>query len=582
METAIPRNEHPRPDKKRSDWLCLNGIWDFEIDNAKTGIYKNYPARDSLSGKILVPFCPESVLSGVGETDFINAVWYRRNFDIPQSMKGKNILLHIDACDYRTEVFINGKSVGRHSGGYTPFEFDITDFILPDNNYITVYAEDDLRNECQVSGKQSRVLNSQGCYYTRTTGIWQTVWLEAVPKHHIVSYKAYPNVSQSSVTLITAVSPESAGAELNIVAEYNGTAVGSACCKINSCQTTLTLCLSEKHLWNPGDGHLYTLKFTLTKDNVADCLEGYFGLREVALTGKGLQINGKTVFGRFVLDQGFYPDGIYTAPDDAALIFDIEASMRCGFNGARLHQKVFEPRFLYHADRLGYMVWAETGNWGLDHTRPINVYNFLPEWIEEIERDFSHPSVIGWCPFNETWDIDGRRQSNEFIDLVYSVTKLADKTRPVIADSGSFPVFRSDAHDVHDYEQDPAELRENYAGIDSGVIRDQIYRTHPGRQKYDGKLPVFVSEYGGIKWVCDKSDTAWGYGKDVASEAEFFERLKGLTDVFLSNPHIFGYCYTQLYDVEQEQNGLLTYNRKFKFSPEKYREIFSAKSVIEK
>ena len=581
MNNIIPRNEPPRPDKKRENWLCLNGRCDFEIDNAKNGIFRKFFLRDKLDTEIIVPFCPESKLSGIGETDFINAVWYRRSLEIPKTMKGKNLILHIDACDYHTLVYVNGKFVGEHFGGYTSFEFDITDKILPDGNYITIYAEDDLRNEKQVSGKQSHKLDSYGCFYTRTTGIWQTVWLEAVPKHHIVNYKVYPNITSPSVTLLTEVTRESFGAELTISACYNGKQVGLAQCTINSLETSVTVPLSEKHLWNPGDGQLYTLKFTLRKDGESDELEGYFGLREVALTEKGLNINGKTVFGRFVLDQGFYKDGIYTAPSDEALIYDIESSMKCGFNGARLHQKVFEPRFLYHADRLGYMVWAETGNWGLDHTKPENVYNFLPEWIEEVNRDFSHPSVIGWCPFNETWDIEGRRQSNEFIDMVYSVTKLADKTRPVIANSGSFPVLRSDANDVHDYEQDPERLGSNYEQAKSGIIKDQLYRMDPQRQKFDKNLPLFVSEYGGIKWVKEKDSSAWGYGKDVISEEEFFTRLEGLTRVFLSNPSVFGFCYTQLYDVEQEQNGLLTYEREYKFSPEKFKAIFSSKSVIE-
>jgi len=293
-------------------------------------------------------------------------------------------------------------------------------------------------------------------------------------------------------------------------------------------------------------------------------------------------INGKTVFGRFILDQGFYPDGICTAPSDEALIFDIEASMSCGFNGARLHQKVFEPRFLYHADRLGYMVWAETGNWGLDTTLESNIYNFLPEWLEEIERDFSHPSVIGWCPFNETWDKHGRQQCNHFLDTVYDVTKSIDKTRPVITVSGSFPTERTDVHDVHDYEQDPATFRSYYSEMDKGILKDQIFRKYgPNRQHYKSELPVFLSEYGGIAWVMKKDDSAWGYGKSVADEKEFFERLEGLTDAILENKYIFAYCYTQLTDVEQEQNGLLTYQREFKFEPERYRAIFSKKSVIE-
>lgn len=577
----IPRSEHPRPDRMRKDWLCLNGKWGFETDNAKIGVFKNYYERASLEGEIIVPFCPESKLSGIQHTDFMNAVWYRRDFTVPAEWAGKRVLFHVDACDYKTTVYINGKKAGTHSGGYTPFTFDITDLLAESGNFVTIYAEDDVRSERQVAGKQSDRLFSYGCSYTRTTGIWQTVWLEAVEKAHITSYKVYPDISAPAVTL-EVLTENALGASLRIQAYHGGKLMGEAQAKVNSASTAVSIQLSEAHLWECGKGELYDLVFTLEKDGKADVMEGYFGLREIALSKEnGLTINGKTVFGRFVLDQGFYPDGIYTAPEDEALVFDIKAAMACGFNGARLHQKVFEPRFLYHADRLGYMVWAETGNWGLDHTLEGNIYNFLPEWLEEVERDFSHPSIIGWCPFNETWNKHGREHCVHFLDTVYDVTKAIDSTRPVITSSGAFPTERTDVHDVHDYEQDVEKFRFNYSQIENGIINDQLYRMDKRRQFYKTELPVFVSEYGGIGWIMEKDSSAWGYGKSVEGEEEFFARLRGLTDVLLDNGKIFAFCYTQLTDVEQEQNGLLTYGRKFKFAPEKYRDIFAKKSVIE-
>ena len=577
---TIPRNQHPRPDRLRKDWLCLNGEWDFEIDNEKLGTEKEYFKRDCLDGKIIVPFCPESELSGVGHKDFMKSVWYRRDISIPEDWAGKRVVLHIDACDYETTVYVNGVKVGTHKGGYTSFEFDITDYLKDSGNYITVHALDDIHSWRQVAGKQSHEQDSFGCFYTRTTGIWQTVWLEAVEQAHVVSYKALPNISAPSVSLDVKTA-NALGATLSVKAYYEGRLVGQAQGQVNSASTTLNISLSEKHLWECGCGRLYDLDFSLEANGKTDVMRGYFGLREVSLSKeKGMQINGKTVFGRFILDQGFYPDGVCTAPSDEALIFDIEASMACGFNGARLHQKVFEPRFLYHADRLGYMVWAETGNWHLDHTLPESIYWFLPEWLEEVERDFSHPSVIGWCPFNETWEINGRPQCNEVLDTIYDITKALDPTRPVITSSGSFPTERSDVHDVHDYEQNPESFKEYYSEIDKGIVRDQIYRMFPGLQRYNPALPVFVSEYGGIKWAVDE-DAGWGYGNSVESEEEYFARLKGLTDVLLDNGKIFAFCLTQLTDVEQEINGLLTYDRKFKFPPERFKEIFGKKSVIE-
>ena len=580
--TSIPRCEHPRPDRKRDAWINLNGVWDFEIDNAKVGLEKRFFERDSLDMKINVPFTAEARLSGIGHTDFMYAVWYRRDISIPAEWKGKRVILHIDACDHTTTVFVNGKRAGKHKGGYTPFAFDITDLLAEEGNYVTVYAEDDVRSKKQFSGKQSSLLASHGCSYTRTTGIWQTVWLEAVETAHIESYKIFANVTDSSVTIETITNPASAGACLKITAYYEGKEMGSAETTVNSTSSTVKINLAEKHLWEVGCGRLYDLRFELSKDGKTDVLCGYFGLREVILSKeKGLQINGKTVFGRFVLDQGFYPEGVITAPSDADLIYDIEASMACGFNGARLHQKVFEPRFLYHADRLGYMVFGEAGNWGFDHTEFENLQYFLTEWLEEVERDFSHPSLIGWCPFNETWDKDGKKQSIPLIDAIYDITKAIDKTRPVIANSGSFPTSRTDVHDVHDYEQDPEKFRYNYSEIGDGIVRDQLYRRDPKRQVYNTALPVFVSEYGGIKWVMSSDATAWGYGKSVTTEDEFFTRLEGLTDALLENPYIFGYCYTQLTDVEQEQNGVMTYDRHLKFPAEKFRAVFAKKAVIE-
>ena len=578
----IPRCEHPRPDRKREAWVNLNGTWDFEIDNAKVGLEKKFYERSGLDMKITVPFSAESVLSGIGHTDFMNAVWYRRELDIPTEWAGKRVILHIDACDHTTTVFVNAKKVGTHKGGYTSFAFDITDYLAASGNYVTVYVEDDVRSGKQVCGKQSSKLGSYGCYYTRTTGIWQTVWLEAVEPAYVASYKAYPNISDPSVSL-EVKTVNAFGAALTVKAYYGGKLMGEASTTVTAPSAFVKLDLAETHLWECGKGRLYDLCFELTKDGKTDILCGYFGLREVRLSAeKGLQINGKTVYGRFVLDQGFYPDGIITAPTDDALVFDIEASMACGFNGARLHQKVFEPRFLYHADTHGYMVWAETGNWGLDHTLFENLQNFLPEWLEEVERDFSHPSVIGWCPFNETWDKNGRQHCVALIDMVYDVTKALDNTRPVIANSGSFPTTRTDANDFHEYRQDPAEFAQCFDEMDKGIIKDQIFRKYGSkRQEFKPGLPVFISEYGGIKWVMAEDATAWGYGKSVTTEEEFFERLEGITDVLLEHPMIFGYCYTQLTDVEQEQNGLLTYDRRFKFAPERYHRIFSKKAFIE-
>ncbi len=574
------RLEYPRPQLEREDWLCLNGEWDFEVDDGENGKGLRYYERDSLAQRIRVPYCPESELSGVGRKEFMNCVWYRRSIDLPESFEGKRALLHFGAVDYHARVYVNGQLAGEHRGGYTPFCLDVTDLLKAEGNYITLCAYDHLRSATQPSGKQSKRQHSYGCAYTRTTGIWQSVWMEPVDAARLVSYKTYSDVAHCAETLQVTLTRPAIGRTLTVRALFDGREMAVSQQKVCSEAVTVTLNLAEKHLWDLGMGNLYDLEFTLTDGEATlDAAKGYFGLREVGLNEKGMTINGRVFFGRWVLDQGFYPDGIYTAPSDAALKKDIEDSMRLGFNGARLHQKVFEPRFLYWADRLGYVVWGEQASWGLDITRFEVVNHFLPEWLEAMERDFSHPSLIGWCPLNETWDIGGSRQCDDALRVIYLATKAADPTRPVIDTSGNYHVV-TDIFDVHDYLQDPDEFAKCYSRIDEGIVLDQVERATPGRQKYAGG-PVFVSEYGGIKWAVGEQRDAWGYGKSVQTPEEFLARYKGLTDALLDNERICAFCYTQLYDVEQEQNGLMTYDRRFKFDPALFHAINTRRAKIE-
>ena len=579
----IPRNEYPRPQLVRGDWLNLNGEWEFEIDNAKSGEAREFFKRNSLEGKINVPFCPESKLSGVEHKDFMDCVWYRKEFEIPGNWKDKKILLHFGAVDYNAVVYLNGIKIGEHRGGYTPFSFDITDYLKDSGNYITLCAYDNVRGHNQPAGKQCPQLHSFGCSYTRTTGIWQTVWLECVGNCYIDNVNFISDIDAPAVNIKCRLAGDFLGCMVKARALWEGKEVGSNECRIYSPFTEITVHLSEKHLWEVGAGRLYDLELTIEKDGTTlDFVQSYFGLRTACLDGRAFKINGKPVFGRWVLDQGFYPDGIYTAPTDEALKNDILYSMQLGFNGARLHEKIFEPRFLYWADKLGYIVWGEHANWELDITDMGQIQHFLPEWLEALERDMCHPSIIGWCPLNETWDFDGRKQSDELVQLVYLATKAVDPTRPVIDTSGNFHV-QTDIFDVHDYEQNPEIFTANYAQLADGIMKDATYNNPAlrNRQQYNGTDPTFVSEYGGIRWAPDKAE-GWGYGEGPNTEEEFIARYKGLTESLINNPYMMGFCYTQLYDVEQEVNGLMTYDRKFKFDPEIIRRINEQPAAIEK
>lgn len=574
----IFRSEYPNPQFERANWQNLNGEWDFGFKRAVHGfrfsddekraedIYK----KGSYTHKINVPFCIESKLSGIGYTDFVNLVWYRKKVNIKKN--GERIFLHIGAADYLTTVLINGKCAGRHSGGYTSFQFEITELAKNGENEIFILCEDCVKNPLVIRGKQSERKKSHDCDYTRTTGIWQSVYIEYVPQNYIKDFRIYPDAENANVTIrVDFVG----SADFSCVALYDKKEVGKTECSKVSGSKHFCIKLSEKHLWEVGNGRLYDLKLRFGKDGV----DSYFGLRDLRLDGFKFLINDKSVFQRLVLDQGFYKDGIYTAPSEDALINDINLSMELGFNGARLHQKVFEPRFLYHCDRLGYIVWGEYANWGLDYSSPRSVAVFLKEWGEAISRDFNHPSIVGWCPFNETWNYHGRAQYDELLSTVYDCTKAVDSTRPCIDTSGNFHV-KTDIYDVHDYSYDVEFFKSNYDKlVTENTLYEHVLVDNPGRQKYGGQ-PVFVSEYGGIKWETDKSVKSWGYGKDVKTPEEFAQRYCGLTDALITNKKMFGFCYTQLYDIEQEQNGLYTYDRQKKFDEAIYQKIIAVNTKI--
>ena len=584
----IPRAEHPNPQWERETWKNLNGPWEFEFDFGCSAVERRLWEKKRFDREILVPFCPESRLSGIGYTDFISGVAYRRNFELSQEELSGRVLLHFGAVDYEASVYVNGTLVGSHKGGYTSFCFDITKHVAPGPNTLFVAVKDDVRSGLQPKGKQAHLYASSGCDYTRTTGIWQTVWLEFVPERHIQSAKYYPDPANGKVTVTGLVQGQGT---LQLTALWEDKPVGEAALSVEDGFFTAQLDLSETHLWEPGKGGLYTLLLTFGEDRV----KSYFGLRTAKFQGRKFLLNGKSLFQRFVLDQGFYPDGIYTAPTEEDLVKDIQLSFAAGFNGARLHEKVFEARFLYHCDRLGYLVWGEYPNWGLDHAHPLSTETYLNQWSEAVERDFNHPAIIGWCPFNETWGYREEREKNALLTSLYKLTKRLDPTRPCIDSSGNYRIL-SEVYDIHDYDQDTQSFQARWDGLTDriwetgGVIpaEDPFFNSAPegpsGRapffnQPYDNQ-PIFVSEYGGIRWPDDTVE-GWGYGNAPATPEEFFARYKGLTEALLNNPEIFGFCYTQLYDVEQEVNGLYTYGRAQKFDIGLIQKINQQKAAIE-
>lgn len=591
----VPRKEYPRPQFERTAWINLNGQWDYAFDFSNTGMEKNYPNATGFDDKIMVPFCPESSLSGVGFKDFINNIWYHREIDIPYEWEGKKVLLNFGAVYFNSEVYIDGVLAGRHFGGSSSFSIDITNLVAPGGkHHLVVRACSELRTGKQSAGKQSLQLSSYGCNYTRTTGIWQTVWLEAVAPAGLKSVQVVTDIDQNKVVVFPKFYSD--GSYLFKVILKDGDKIVTTSSVKASNSSVVVLPVKNPKLWSPESPFLYDIVYQVIDQSgkMVDEVYSYVGMRKVHIEGNKIYLNNKAYYQRLVLDQGFYPDGIWTAPSDDALKRDIELSKAAGFNGARLHQKVFEERFYYWADKLGYITWGEAPSWGMDANDVEVARNFLVEWSELVIRDRNHPSLLIWTPMNEEWWPD-KVQYPRFTTDLYNLTKSLDPTRPVNDASGGCHI-KTDIWTVHNYEQDPRKLQNilynegrffqtpNYslgnppANIGFNGLRQNNVYNFP---TYDGKIPYLIDEVGGIKWVKEQdktnSDTkSWGYGIAPKTEQEFLQRLEGQINSILDlDEHVWGYCYTQLTDVEQEQNGIYYYDRTSKFDIEKIHAIFS-------
>ncbi len=542
---------HPNPIKKRRNYEILNDGWEFSFDG------ENWR-------EINVPFCPQSGLSGIEYTDFIRQCRYRKVFTHKKT-EGRTVL-HFGAVDYRTVVFVNGKYVGAHTGGYTAFEFDISSFLNEGENrlYLSVYDD----NDGIAFGKQSYKRNSFGCFYTRTTGIWQSVWLEQTPDEYIKDFYFYPDSGTCAVETEMTVSGKG---RAEIAVSYEGKEVGRAEFDI-AYKKRVKIPLAEKHLWSVGQGNLYDVVLRFEGDEVSS----YFGLRKAEYDGHRFLINGEEVFQKLVLDQGYYPSGIYTA-GVADFESDIERAKRLGFNGVRMHQKVFDPMYLFSCDKAGFMTWGEFPGWGIDYSDLKGLGQFIAEWEETLRRDFNHPSIVTWCPLNEVWgewDAPDKKRDVRFVDTVYDFTKRFDPTRPCVDTSGGHHGAKTDLYDFHSYE--PEEVLKKYLiKLDEEDVLDVPLLYCEGEtERYVKGLPVNVSEFGGISFNGEteekvatvngcavSSEEAWGYGNGAEDGDAFVERFTGLVRTIMDCKKVSGYCYTQLYDIEQEQNGFYFYDR---------------------
>ena len=581
---AQPRAEYPRPQFERADWVNLNGEWSFALDLSDSGRDRDFYNSKGFEQRITVPFAPESKLSGIGYTDFINSVWYQRMIQIPSAWQGKRVKLNFGAVYYESEVYIDGRFVGRHYGGSDSFAFDITDFVSDGKEHsIVVHAESDLRSGTQPGGKQSTNYYSYGCSYTRTTGIWQTVWMEAVDDMALERVQVVTDIDNEQIVVIPTYYNVAGGNTLSVEVRDGGKVVAHA--ESAAVQgVPVVVALKKAKLWSPESPFLYDVVYEVkdAEGKTLDRVDAYVGMRKVHIDGNKIYLNNKPYYQRLVLDQGFYPDGIWTAPSDEALKHDIEMSKAAGFNGARLHQKVFEERFHYWADKLGYIVWGEMASWDKDFNSVAAARNFLSEWGNIVVRDRNHPALIVWTPFNEEWNVPSN-EAGRFLTDVYNETRRLDPTRPVNTVSGGIYVI-SDFCTAHCYEQDGARL---HSMLFDGEKFYQPQGPNEGFERairklyYDGSLPYVLDEFGGIKCAETQPEggNSWGYGNAAPTREDFYTRLEALVKAIVDHSDkICGFCYTQLTDVEQEQNGVYYYDRGEKFDMGRVKAIFQMKA----
>ncbi|MBR0339521.1 MAG: beta-glucuronidase, partial [Alistipes sp.] len=476
---AQPRAEYPRPQFERSEWVNLNGEWTYELDLAETGFDRKLFNSVGFADKIIVPFAPESKLSGVEHKDIITGIWYHRTIQAPATWSNRKIMLHFGAVYYEAEIYVDGKFVGRHHGGSSPFALDVTKYLADGKAHnLVVRANSDLRKKTQGSGKQSLRNYSYGCVYARTTGIWQTVWLEATDRYSLDHVQVITDIDNHQVIITPRYYSTTASNTLTISIKDNGKLVA----KKQVAQVEglpIVIPMKKYQTWSPENPKLYDVEYVICdkEGKVLDRISSYLGMRKVHIDGNKVYLNNQPYYQRLVLDQGFYPDGIWTAPSDEALRRDIEMSMEVGFNGARLHQKVFEERFLYWADRLGYLVWGEFPSWGVDISLPETARNFLSEWQNIVIRDRNHPSIVTWTPLNEAWIPDNVQYPRLVKDL-YDMTHVVDPTRPVNTVSGGILTPDYDICAMHNYEQNGEKLKASVYNPETG----KFFHYKPTRQ----------------------------------------------------------------------------------------------------
>jgi beta-galactosidase/beta-glucuronidase len=585
QSSAIPRAEHPRPDLRRADWQTLNGRWEFEFDDGDRGLAERwYDGKKKFSRTILVPYAFQSKLSGIGDTAFHDVVWYRRTIQLDSFRRGRRVMLHFGAVDYEASVWVNGDHVGQHRGGHVGFALDITDSLKPGENVVVVRAWDPSTDRSLPRGKQYWRERSESIWYTRTTGIWQPVWLEAVDATHIKRLRITPDVDGSQVSVEAVLSRLAPDLKLRATVRLENSVQAQAEIACAALRPVAILKLNGQRLWSPERPTLYdlTVELVAAGGQVVDRVESYFGQRKISVHDGKVYLNNAPYYLKLVLDQGYWPESLLTPPSEEAIQYDIKMTKAFGFNGARKHQKVEDPRWLYWADKLGLLVWGEMAN-AQEYTDDY-VARFTDEWQQIIARDYNHPAIIVWVPINESWGVNQiltNRAQQEHARTMYHLIRSLDQTRLVIDNDGWEHTDATDLFSLHDYARTGEEMAARYRHLETD--RSRIPRN--GREalvfgyQYNG-TPILMTEFGGISYRVGvpKAENEWGYSGIEPTLDAFLKRLDGLVKALRANPVFAGYCYTQLTDVEQEINGLMTYDRRPKADPAEFAKIFNQRA----
>lgn len=572
------RNEYPRPDFIREKWMPLNCTWNFQDGTDKTPV------------KIQVPFPPQSRLSGFQKELTSDRITYQRNFFIPAEWIGQRILLHFGAVDYKCSVFINDHCVGFHEGGQSSFTFDITDFLSGGEETLTVAVTDYLHDETVPRGKQFWKSSGEFIWYTQSSGIWQSVWLEPVNEAHLEWIHFTPDIDQGTVEITYLLSDCTVfPCELEWDIRFKNNPVSHGSLTVSEKRGKIIVDIFKNKAlrgsfhftgwyWSPEHPNLFTVSALLKSRNILlDQVETYFGMRKVHVHDGRVYLNNQPYYQKLLLDQGYWKDGLVTAPSEENYIQDIQKAKEMGFNGCRKHEKAEDPLFLYWADKLGFLVWESTASfWSFS---PQSAGVFSQEWTRTIQRDYNHPCIILWNMMNESWGVPrlyDNTQQQHFARSLYHLAHGLDPSRLVIANDG-WEMTENDICAFHSYKHGSPDNPDAQAAFSLGLqslsgLESLVERPlFADSFVYEGQ-PVMLTEAGGISLKTGKDKKSWGYS-DTDSEESFLAAYSHVIRSIYASDLLCGFCYTQLSDIQQEQNGLLDEDHQFKTDPKKIKAI---------